>query len=360
MAPAAPLSPPSFNQTQALYIDTDADLIQTATALPPHLLETVPEIGHSSPSLPLRLTRYLSRLIKNPGDPIGRQFLPHPAESRCGPGMDFCAWENAQSPVAMVVHRYPERVLFKVSNRCAAYCRYCFRNPFLKTPENDDTQSRINSALAYIQRTLSIQEVILSGGDPLMLRDTVLSRILHRLRRMPHVLICRIHTRIPAVLPQRVTRPLCKLLNQFRPLYIMVQLNHPAELTPPALAACRRLQASGAILGSQSVLLRGVNDAPHILVRLMNTLLAHGIRPYYLHQLDRVPGVDHYHVPLEEGIQIMSQLRSQVSGMAVPTYMAELPRGGGKIPLQAGAIISRTDGYIRLRCPDGSAADLPL
>lgn len=287
---------------------------------------------------PMRINPYFLSLIRTPDDPVGRQVIPDPAEleekgiyKNGYSGDPFC--EEALSPVGSLVHRHPDRVLFLVSGFCAVYCRHCMRkrNAGRKSAVTLDA---VRLAADYIGRAGRVREVILSGGDPLLLRDAFLEEILDRMSAIPHVRRLRIHTRTPGVLPSRITRSLVKILGRFSPLFINIQFNHPAELTREAADACGMLADAGIVLGSQSVLLNGVNDDEAVLAQLMEGLLSLRVRPYYLHHPDPVRGTAHFGVSLERGIEIMRKLRTDLPGMAIPHYVVDLPGGRGKVPAE--------------------------
>ncbi|MBS3733164.1 MAG: KamA family radical SAM protein [Desulfobacterales bacterium] len=282
---------------------------------------------------PARINSYALDLLGRTGEPIWRQLVPHREElDEAGlPEADpLC--ETEQSPADGIIHRYPDRVLFTVSTQCAVYCRHCMRKREVGSG-TPGTAKLVGAGLAYIADTPAIKEVILSGGDPLMLGDDRLSYILARIRAIDHVELVRIHTRAPAMLPARITNDLVRVLSRFHPLYVNIQFNHPDELSSDAVEACSRLADAGIPLGAQSVLLAGVNDDSGVMTVLMRKLLAARVRPYYLHHPDPIKGTAHFRVPLERGLSILEALRGRVSGMGVPQYMIDLPGGGGKVPL---------------------------
>ncbi len=240
--------------------------------------------------------------------------------------------ETGHSPVPHLVHRYPDRALFIVSNRCALHCRHCFRKrmvgqPGIVTPETRD------QGLDYIRSTPALREVILSGGDPLLLEDRQLDELLRSLRAIRHVEIIRIHSRVPCTLPQRITPALAALLKRYHPLYLNTQFNHPDEITPQATAACALLTDAGIPLGCQTVLLKGVNDSVETMQNLLRALLKIRVKPYYLHHADPVKGTAHLRTTVDCGLAIMQTLKSRISGLAIPRYVIDLPGGGGKIPV---------------------------
>lgn len=286
---------------------------------------------------PVRITPHYLSLIGRPEDPIGRQAIPTQAEIADHELEPDPTGEEEQSPAPTIVHRYPDRVLFRVSDQCAVYCRFCLRKRRVgKRP--GPSEADLDSGLAYIAENPSVEEVILSGGDPLMLTDERLARLLVRLRAIDHVRIIRIHSRMPCTLPQRITPSLTALLSRYHPLFLMTHFNHPAELTSAAAQACSRLAAAGIPLGCQTVLLRGVNDTPEVMGALMKGLVRVRIRPYYLHHPDPVRGTAHFRVPVSRGLEIMERLRGRISGLSIPQYMIDLPGSGGKVPVLPGSV----------------------
>ncbi len=281
---------------------------------------------------PLRIPRPFLAQIRSPQDSFWRQAVPDPAELATGSEGPDPSEEDRQAPVDHLVHRYPDRVVLLVSNRCALYCRFCMRKRRVGHPAGI-TWPQIRRAIAYIAAAPQVREVILSGGDPLLRKDEQLAEILSALRRLTQIEIIRIHTRIPAVLPARITPALVHRLQQFGPLYVNLHFNHPEEMTPTATRACSRLADAGIPLGSQSVLLKGVNDRTATMRALMRRLVAARVKPYALHHPDPVAGTAHFRVALTRGLKIMQALRGHISGLCVPHYMVDLPGGGGKVPL---------------------------
>ena len=308
---------------------------------------------------PMRINTYFRSLITSADDPLGRQVIPDPVELADMEGPADPLAEESQSPVPQVIHRYPHRVAFLVSNQCAVYCRFCMRKRRVADPLQV-TNAQIESGLTYIRSQPDINEVILTGGDPLMLADERLLAIVEALRRIDHVRIVRIHSRIPVALPQRIQPPLVNALAHHHPLFINIHVNHPDELTPQAAAACMLMADAGIALGSQTVLLKGVNDDPDVLGCLMEKLLTVRVRPYYVHQLDRVPGTAHFQVPLEKSIRLINALRGTISGMAVPHLMVDLPQGGGKVALTAGAVVKKNPGQWQIRNWQGKVFNYPV
>jgi lysine 2,3-aminomutase len=282
---------------------------------------------------PLRISRYYLELIKKHGLSLWRQAVPDIQELENGNGLIDPLDEENLSPVPCLVHKYPDRALFLVCSECAMYCRFCTRKRKVGKEEmvvNDDT---IAAGLAYLQRTPEITDVLVSGGDPFMLPVERLDQILGALRAIPSIAVIRIGTRVPCTLPTRVTLQLAAMLKKHHPLYINTHFNHPAEITPEAEQACARLADAGIPLGCQTVLLRGVNDTPEIMRKLMCRLLQIRVKPYYLFQADLTRGADHFRTTIDTGVSIMRSLIGHISGMAVPTYALDAPGGGGKIPL---------------------------
>jgi lysine 2,3-aminomutase len=241
--------------------------------------------------------------------------------------------EENLSPVSNLVHKYPDRALFLVHNQCAVYCRFCTRKRKVGTKDLHVSLKTINAGLKYLQQTPAIKDVLVSGGDPLLLDDNRLDYILANIRAIKHVDIIRIGSRVPCTLPMRVTKKLAATIKQYHPVYINTHFNHPDEITPEATEACARLADAGVPLGSQTVLLKGVNDDPEVIKRLMYKLLRIRVKPYYLFQADMTKGTNHFRTSIEKGLEIMQSLIGHVSGMAVPTFALDAPGGGGKVPL---------------------------
>jgi lysine 2,3-aminomutase len=307
---------------------------------------------------PMKINPYLLSIIRSNADPLARQFIPHADELG---NADRCAdplAEERQSPAPQVIHRYPHRVVLLVSNQCAVHCRFCMRKRRVADPRQV-SRRLLDQGIAYIRNTPCINEVILSGGDPLMLADDRLISILQALHDIPQVRLLRIHTRIPGVWPQRVTESLAWRLAAFQPLYVNIHFNHPLELTSEAITACRRLADAGIPLGSQTVLLKGINDDAGVLYQLMENLLTHRVRPYYVHQLDRVPGTAHFRVPIQRALQILNELRGKLSGLAMPHFMIDLPGGGGKVALTPDVIVSKLEKQWLVRNWEGKIFGYP-
>jgi lysine 2,3-aminomutase len=279
-----------------------------------------------------RISPPMVDLIKEPGDPIWQQYVPTVAELEIEDGIVDSLNEDADSPVPNITHRYPDRALFLVSPVCASYCRFCTRRRKVGDPEKIPL-SQFESAFRYLEEHTEIRDVIMSGGDPLMLSDRRLEVILTRLRAIPHLEIIRIGSRIPCHLPERITPELCDLLKRFHPLFINTHFNHPDELTPAAVKGLGMLADAGIPLGCQTVLLRDINDTPEVMKRLMQKLLMARVRPYYIYMADQVAGAEHFRTSVQAGLQIMEALRGWTSGLAIPYFVIDAPGGGGKIPL---------------------------
>jgi lysine 2,3-aminomutase len=268
-------------------------------------------------------------------DPVARQYLFDARELHTrADELEDPIGDAAHSPVPGIVHRYPDRALLMPVQSCAAYCRYCFRRESVGTGKNILAPEKLEAALAYIAGTPALREIILSGGDPLVLSARRMAALLQRLAAIPHLDVLRIHTRVPLADPARVTPALCRALARCeKPVYVVLHVNHAQELSQEAEAAIRRLHRAGCVLLSQSVLLRGVNDDADTLAALLRRLVALKVKPYYLHHPDRAPGTAHFRVSIARGQEIVRQLRGRVSGLCQPTYMLDIPGGHGKVPL---------------------------
>ena len=318
----------------------------------------VAEVRKISRHFKTLITPYYAGLIKTKGDALYRQVVPDPAELVEHSGVADPLAEDHDSPVPSIVHRYPDRLLFLVSHSCASYCRFCTRKR--KVGDARKISPRyIEDGLDYIRAHEEIRDVIISGGDPLMLSDARIEYILTRLREIPHLEILRIGTRVPCFLPQRVTPKLVAMLRKFHPLYVNVHFNHPDELTPEANAALALLADAGIPLGCQTVLLKGVNDDPAVMKRLMQKLLAARVRPYYIYQADYVSGTDHLRTTVQKGLEVMEALRGWTSGLAVPYYCIDAPGGGGKIPLLPKYIQTISDEQVVMRNFEGETFIYP-
>lgn len=306
---------------------------------------------------PLSVTPYYLSLIDADdfrNDPIFLQAFPSPKELDIDEDdLEDPLSEDEDSPVEGITHRYPDRVLFHISNTCSMYCRHCTRKRKVGDVDSIPTKDTISEGLEYIRNTPQVRDVLLSGGDPFMLPDAYLDWILTKLREIPHVEIIRIGTRMPVVLPYRVTDDLVKILKKHHPLWINTHFNHPREVTASSREALRKLADAGIPLGNQTVLLSGVNDCHRIMKRLVQKLVQNRVRPYYLYQCDLSEGLSHFRTPVGKGIEIMEHLIGHTSGFAVPTYVIDAPHGGGKIPVMPSYLISWSTNRVILRNYEG-------
>ena len=302
------------------------------------------------------ITPYFISLIhpEDPEDPIRKQVIPTAAEMVPFTSMmeDSLA-EDRHSPVPGLVHRYPDRVLMLVTTQCASYCRYCTRSRIVGDPTATFSRNEFEMQLEYIKRTPQVRDVLLSGGDPLVLAPKILEEILTRLREIPHVEIVRIGSRVPVFLPMRITQDLCDMLEKFHPLWLNIHVNHPNEISQELAEATNRLAKAGIPLGNQSVLLAGVNDCVHIQRKLVQDLVRIRVRPYYLYQADLVEGGGHFRTAVAKGIEIIEGLRGHTSGYAVPQFIVDGPGGGGKIPLMPNYLLSYSDHKVVIRNYEG-------
>ena len=337
----------------------DTGAVTSPRRLPGHLCGDPASLMPVVEAFAMRIPADLLSRMQGPQCPLAKQFIPDPRELQdpCTDGDPLA--EELQSPAPLIVHRYPYRVIFLVSNQCAAYCRFCMRKRRVRA--QGQTLSRaVAESLAYIHQRKDINEVILSGGDPLMLSDSRLEEILGALRQIAHVKILRIHTRMPCVQPRRITSGFARLLASFHPLFINVHCNHPLEITGEAARALSRLADAGIPMGSQSVLLKDVNDRTETLHRLMEELLVNRVKPYYLHQIDRVPGTAHFRVSMEQALELMAGLRGRLSGMAMPHFMIDLPGGGGKMELLPESIVEKKSDHWIIRNFQGRIFRYPV
>jgi len=295
-----------------------------------------------------RINPYYLSLIRYPGDPIWLQCIPDAKELDDDGLMEDPLAEDSHSPVPSIVHRYPDRVLFLTTSQCSMYCRFCTRKR--KVGDSSKINMKyIQDGIDYIAKNPQVRDVILSGGDPLMLTDFLLERILKGLREIPHVEIIRLGTKMPCVLPQRITAKLTKMIRKYHPIYVNTHFNHPWECTAEAKRACEMLADAGCPVGNQAVLMKGVNDDPDVMLELMRKLLAMRVRPYYLYQADVTKGTGYFRTPVSKGLEIMDKLRGHTSGLAIPSYVIDAPGGGGKIPILPQYVIGRAGKNIILR-----------
>ena len=302
------------------------------------------------------ITPYFASLIdpNDPYCPVRKQVIPTDREIvPFRSMMEDSLAEDMHSPVPGLVHRYPDRVLMLVTTQCASYCRYCTRSRIVGDATQTFSRKEFDDQIEYIENTPQIRDVLLSGGDPMVLAPKLLDKILSRLRAIPHLEIIRIGSRVPVFMPMRVTDEFCEMISKYHPLWLNIHVNHPKEITPELAAACDRLSKAGVPLGNQSVLLAGVNDSVHIQRKLVHDLVKIRVRPYYLYQCDLVEGSGQFRTTISKGIEIMEGLRGHTSGYAVPTYVVDAPGGGGKIPVMPNYIISQAPGKVVLRNFEG-------
>lgn len=313
--------------------------------------------------LALAITPYFFNLIdrQDPDDPVRRQVVPQGGEMHVSPEeMLDPVGEEGTMPVEGIVHRYPDRVLFLVTDRCAAYCRYCTRSRLVSNAQDYNFHSELEAGLEYIRNTPQIRDVLLSGGDPLLLSDKKLDYLLGELRKIPHVEFIRIGSRIPVFLPQRVTPELCEIFKKHGPIWMSIHVNHPNECTHDLRAACERLVFAGVPLGNQSVLLKGVNDDADVMKSLIHRLLMMRVRPYYLYQCDLITGSAHLRADPRVGIDIIKNLRGHTTGYSIPQFVIDAPGGGGKVPINPEYVKEVTDDAIVMRNFSGEEYTYPL
>lgn len=313
-------------------------------------------------ALPVGITPYYISGMdpSDPSDPLRRTMIPRMAEFRPKPWeREDPLGERDHEVVPGLVHTYPNKVLFLVTDRCATYCRYCTRSRMVGGGEVPADRRRWEEALTYIRENPGIDDVLLSGGDPLALADDKLEELLARIAEIPHVALIRIGTKIPAVLPQRITPGLVSILQRYHPLWFSIHFTHPAELRPEVAAACDRLSRAGIPLMAQTVLLKGVNDDAGTLEALMNGLLKIRVKPYYLHQCDNVKGSWHFKTRVDRGLELVGAMHGRLTGYAVPQYMIDAPGGGGKVPLSPDFIAGRDGADLLLRNRDGEIYRYP-
>jgi len=322
-------------------VDSGKDLVERFN-VDPQDAEKLNKLFH------IRINPYYLSLIRYPGDPIWLQCIPDRIELEDQNAPEDPLNEEADSPVPSITHRYPDRVLFLVTSQCSMYCRFCTRKR--KVSDSSKINSKwIQDGIDYIAAHPEVRDVVLSGGDPLMVTDYVLERILAGLREIPHVEIIRLGTKMPCVLPQRITPKLCKMIRKYHPIYVNTHFNHPWECTPEAEKACAMLADAGCPVGNQAVLMKGVNDDPDVMLELHRKLLKMRVRPYYIYQADLTKGTNHFRTPVSKGLEIMDKLRGHTSGLAVPYYVIDAPGGGGKIPILPQYVLGRNGKDIILR-----------
>ena len=307
-------------------------------------------------TLRMAITPYYLSLINpdDPYDPVRRQCVPTAAEThQAKADLLDPLHEDEDSPTPGLTHRYPDRVLFLITDMCSMYCRHCTRRRFAGQTDNECGSDRIEKALEYIEKTESVRDVLLSGGDALMVSDKKLEYIISRLRAIPHVEIVRLGTRTPVVCPQRITPELCDMLKKYHPVWINTHFNHSNEVTPESKRACEMLANAGVPLGNQTVLLRGVNDCVNVMKDLVHDLVKMRVRPYYIYQCDLSMGLEHFRTPVSKGIEIIEGLRGHTSGFCIPTFVVDAPGGGGKTPVMPQYVISQAPGKVVLRNFEG-------
>jgi glutamate 2,3-aminomutase len=303
---------------------------------------------------------YLSLMDPDdPNCPVRRQAIPSIREVHDDYGKEDPMSEEFTSPAANITRRYPDRLIINVTNQCAMYCRHCQRRRNIGEVDQPVSEAKLQEALDYIRANEEIRDVLVTGGDPLTLGDKHLDWILTELDNIPHVEIKRIGSRTPVTMPQRITQDLCDMLEKHHPIYLNTHFNHPKEVTADALAACRRLAKAGISLGNQAVLLKGINNDPHVMKKLNHELLRIHVRPYYIFHAKLVKGTTHFVAPVQDGIQIMEYLRGQTSGLAIPTYIINAPGGKGKTPILPNYILSWGSDYVIIRNWEGEAITYP-
>ena len=298
---------------------------------------------------------YLSLIdLNDPLDPIRKQAIPSVEELYFAPEESADSLhEDTDSPVKGLTHRYPDRVLFLITDRCAAYCRHCTRRRLVGQTDNAMPRNQIDACIDYIRQHSEVRDVLISGGDVFMQSDEMLEYVISALRAIPHVEIIRLGTRTPVVMPQRITQALCDMLKKYHPIWVNMHFNHPNEITADAAAACARLADAGIPLGNQSVLLAGVNDCVHVMRKLVNDLVKIRVRPYYIYACDLSLGLSHFRTPVSKGIEIIEGLRGHTSGYCVPTFVVDAPGGGGKVPVMPNYVLSQTPRKVILRNFEG-------
>ena len=295
-----------------------------------------------------RINPYYLGLIRYPGDPIWKQCVPDKAELDDLEGFSDPLQEDRMSPVPNITHRYPDRALFLTTSQCGMYCRFCTRKR--KVGNSDKiSMKELESAFKYLEQHTEIRDVIMSGGDPLMLTDVMLEKILKRLRQIPHIEIIRIGSKMPCVLPHRITPKLVEMIKKYHPVYVNTHFNHPWEITPESTKACEMLANAGIPVSNQAVLMRGVNDDAEVMRELFTKLLKIRVRPYYLYMADETRGANHFRTSLETGLEIMQKLRGYTSGLAIPHFVIDAPGGGGKIPILPQYVLHRDEDRVVMK-----------
>ena len=313
-------------------------------------------VAKSLQTLRMAITPYYLSLV-DPEDrncPVRKQAIPTGLEThQSAADLLDPLHEDEDSPVPGLTHRYPDRVLFLITDMCSMYCRHCTRRRFAGQTDSESPSARIQKAIDYIAATPQVRDVLLSGGDALMVSDKMLESIIQGLRAIPHVEIIRIGTRTPVVCPQRITEDLVNMLKKYHPIWLNTHFNHSKEITPESTEACAKIANAGIPIGNQSVLLRGINDCVHIMKKLVQDLVKIRVRPYYIYQCDLSMGLEHFRSPVSKGIEIIENLRGHTSGFAVPTFVVDAPGGGGKTPVMPTYVISQSPGKVVLRNFEG-------
>jgi len=304
----------------------------------------------------MAITPYYAALMdkKDKACPVRLQAIPRGLELLNDPSdLSDPLHEDVDSPVPGLTHRYPDRVLLLVTNICSMNCRHCTRRRLVGFEDVHMSSANLDRAIDYIRKTREVRDVLISGGDPLVLTDEMLEGIIKKLRAIDHVEIIRIGTRTPVVMPMRITDKLVSMLKKYHPIYVNTHFNHPKEMTAEAFEACRKLADAGIPVGNQSVLLKGINDCPQTMKRLVHDLLMARVKPYYIYQCDLSTGISHFRTTVSKGIEIIENLRGHTTGMAVPTFVVDAPGGGGKTPVMPNYLISMSDKRVVLRNYEG-------
>lgn len=316
----------------------------------------------SMETIPLNITPYYASIMDpdDPRCPVRMQSVPISSEkNKTAYDLEDPLEEDEDSPVPGLTHRYPDRVLFLVTNQCSMYCRYCTRRRFSGQVGMGVPKKQLDGAIEYIRNTPEVRDVLISGGDGLLINDRIVEYILKNLRAIEHVEIIRIGTRAPVVFPQRITENLCNILKKYHPVWLNTHFNHSLEITPEAKKACEMLVDAGVPVGNQSVILAGINDSVRIMKKLMHDLVMTRVRPYYIYQCDLSEGIGHFRAPVSKGLEIMEGLRGHTSGYAVPTFVVDAPGGGGKIPVAPNYMISQSADKVVLRNFEGVITSYP-
>ncbi|SHJ57936.1 lysine 2,3-aminomutase [Paramaledivibacter caminithermalis] len=313
-------------------------------------------INNALKKLRMGITPYYALLMDkdDPNCPVRKQAVPTLYETYISDAdLDDPLHEDTDSPVPGLTHRYPDRVLLLITDMCSMYCRHCTRRRFAGQKDDESPLENIDKAIEYIRNTPVVRDVLLSGGDCLLVSDERLEYIIKKLREIPHVEVIRLGSRTPVVLPQRITPQLVNMLKKYHPIWLNTHFNHSKEVTPEAQRACEMMADAGIPLGNQSVLLRGINDCVHVMKKLMHDLVKMRVRPYYIYQCDLSAGIEHFRTPVSKGIEIIEGLRGHTSGYAVPTFVVDAPGGGGKIPVMPNYLISSSPDKVILRNYEG-------